>query len=77
MGDSITALKQGLACCCSAPRWQSPSPVPGVSIGDLLLDQRNFHHSKVWIWVAFAYIAGAIVVTNLLIIACLAWLKGL
>jgi hypothetical protein len=30
----------------------------------------------VWIWVSFAYIAGAIVVTNLLIIACLAWLKG-
>lgn len=50
--------------------------MPGVSIGDLLLDQRNFHHGKVWIWVAFAYIAGAIVVTNLIIIACLAWLKG-
>lgn len=50
--------------------------MPGLSIGDLLLEQRSFRHSKVWIWVSFAYIAGAIVVTNLLIIACLAWLKG-
>jgi Plant PDR ABC transporter associated len=62
--------------CCRAARWQVPSPVPGITIGDLLLEVRSFHHSKVWIWTSFAYIAGAIVITNLAIIACLAWLKG-
>lgn len=67
-----------LLCSCHhrADLWQEPSPVPGATLGDLLLEQRSFAHSKVWIWAGFAFIVGAIIITNLAVMACLSWLKG-
>ena len=59
------------------PAGRCPAPFRASASATCCLEQRSFHSSKVWIWTAFAYIAGAIVITNLAIIGCLAWLRGL
>ncbi|KAK9804995.1 hypothetical protein WJX73_009787 [Symbiochloris irregularis] len=54
----------------TAPRWKRPDPGnPNQLLGDALLKSFDFRHSRLWIWLAFAFVIAWVVFLNLLLMA--------
>ncbi len=58
-----------------APRWQKPSNVPGVTIGNLLLEQRAFENSTAWLWTGVPFIFCSIILMDVMIVLALTFLS--
>lgn len=61
---------------CRSSRWAKPGPLPGTQIGTLELQSRGWENSTAWMWAAVPFMVGAILVLDLSIILCLAYLKS-
>lgn len=72
----IDIIPSKLLVTCRAPRWDKPSPVPGESIGTLILQERGWENNLGWLWGGVPFMIGAIVIMDVAIILCLAYLKS-
>ena len=61
---------------CRSSRWAKPGPQPGTQIGTLELQSRGWENSTAWMWAAVPFMVVAILVLDLSIILCLAYLKS-
>ena len=69
-------LGRCICCVCRSPRWAVPGPQPGTQIGTLELQARGWENSNAWMWGAVPFMVGAILVLDISIILCLAYLKS-
>lgn len=60
----------------TAPRWNRPSLVPGLTLGQQLLDDHSFKSSIGYKWAGVGMVLFYTILLNSFIWLALAWLKG-
>ena len=61
----------------SADRWKKPDPDhPSQQLGTSILQNYDFRHSRLWVWLSFAFAIAWIVLLNVILVFASAQLPG-